>query len=70
MPPATSIPPNNKVNSSTVPYGNYTSYYSKRRDALQRGDDRLASLPPDFFLGKRVLDLGCNSGFVSVEIGE
>ncbi len=33
-------------------------------------DPRLALLPADMFVGKRVLDVGCNEGYVTCEIGE
>lgn len=43
-------------------------YYVKRTTD-QEGDVRLALLPCDFFAGKRVLDVGCNEGWVTCEIG-
>ncbi|KAG1790661.1 Bicoid-interacting protein 3-domain-containing protein [Suillus plorans] len=48
-------------------YGNYHGYYSKR-PFIQ--DPRLALLPAEFFVGKRVLDVGCNEGWVTCEIGQ
>lgn len=42
-------------------------YYSKR-PFIQ--DPRLALLPTEFFVGKRVLDIGCNEGWVTCEIGK
>ncbi|KAL0060708.1 hypothetical protein AAF712_012488 [Marasmius tenuissimus] len=47
-------------------HGNYHGYYSKRPSVT---DPRLAALPKDTFTGKRVLDVGCNEGWVTVEIG-
>jgi 2-polyprenyl-3-methyl-5-hydroxy-6-metoxy-1,4-benzoquinol methylase len=41
-------------------------YYSKRPSIR---DPRLALLPAEFFMGKRVLDVGCNEGWVTCEIG-
>jgi hypothetical protein len=41
-------------------------YYSKRPFIR---DPRLALLPAEFFVGKRVLDVGCNEGWVTCEIG-
>ncbi|KAL7414971.1 Bicoid-interacting protein 3-domain-containing protein [Mrakia frigida] len=52
------------------PYGNYSRYYSKRQVSLINGDPRVALLPPAWVKGKRVLDIGCNSGQVSVEIAQ
>lgn len=43
------------------------SYYSKR-PAIN--DPRLALLPKDLFTGKRVLDVGCNEGHVTCELGK
>ncbi|KAG2035973.1 Bicoid-interacting protein 3-domain-containing protein [Suillus americanus] len=54
--------------SQAVPiYGNYHGYYSKRPFIR---DPRLALLPTEFFVGKRVLDVGCNEGWVTCEIGQ
>ena len=41
-------------------------YYSKRPFVR---DSRLSLLPPYFFAGKTVLDIGCNEGWVTCEIG-
>ncbi|EGO03455.1 hypothetical protein SERLA73DRAFT_174938 [Serpula lacrymans var. lacrymans S7.3] len=48
-------------------YGNYHGYYSKRPFIR---DHRLALLPTSFFSEKRVLDVGCNEGWVTCEIGQ
>jgi len=42
------------------------SYYSKRPFA---SDSRLGALPKDIFCGATVLDIGCNEGWVTCEIG-
>ncbi|KAJ7512476.1 Bicoid-interacting protein 3-domain-containing protein [Mycena galericulata] len=56
------------MSSSTVPiHGNYHGYYAKRPSV---NDPRLALLPPSTFPGKRVLDVGCNEGWVSCEIAQ
>ena len=60
------------VHLSNEDYGNYRNYYFKRRDALlfpQSRDERLPALPRSYFEGKKVLDVGCNSGQVTVELG-
>ena len=59
--------------------GNYRNYYLRRRaahaDLAPDRDERLDLLVRDLhagnlFHGKVVLDIGCNSGAVSQEIGE
>ena len=50
----------------TTMYGNYRGYYSKRPVA---NDPRLAILPKNLFKGATVLDIGCNEGWVTCEIG-
>ncbi|KAH7099111.1 Bin3-domain-containing protein [Auriculariales sp. MPI-PUGE-AT-0066] len=56
--------------SYTVPlHGNYHAYYQKRGSDFE-GDERLALLPPGIFHGKRVLDIGCNEGYVTCEIAQ
>lgn len=70
---------------SNVPiYGNYHGFVRLRRPQCSRSlkvfsyyskrpfvnDPRLALLPVDIFVGKRVLDVGCNEGYVTCEIGE
>ncbi|KAG6835712.1 hypothetical protein H0H93_015423, partial [Arthromyces matolae] len=42
-------------------------YYAKRPSVR---DPRLALLPPTLFPGARVLDIGCNEGWVTCEIGQ
>ncbi|RPD66748.1 Bin3-domain-containing protein [Lentinus tigrinus ALCF2SS1-6] len=48
-------------------HGNYHGYYNKRPST---SDQRLALVPRGLFEGKRVLDVGCNEGIVTCEIGE
>lgn len=45
-------------------YGNYHQYYSHRQDAVP--DARLQLLP--LLTGKKVLDLGCNAGKLTLEV--
>ena len=45
----------------------FVRYYTKRPFVT---DERLALLPLNFFQGARVLDVGCNEGWVTCEIGE
>lgn len=51
-------------------HGNFVGYYTRRREDLSGLDPRLALLPRDWFEGKKVLDVGCNSGMVTVEIAQ
>ncbi|KAM0752144.1 Bin3-domain-containing protein [Meredithblackwellia eburnea MCA 4105] len=50
--------------------GNYRGYYTKRKESQMDPDVRLAKIPKDWFKGARVLDVGCNSGVVTVEIAQ
>eukprot|EP00039_Didymoeca_costata_P007963 m.105881 g.105881 ORF g.105881 m.105881 type:complete len:272 (+) comp13891_c1_seq9:104-919(+) len=46
-------------------YGNYRSYYNKRR--RQEEDPRLSQFKLEWFENKDVLDIGCNSGDLTIE---
>ncbi|KAL4249118.1 RNA methyltransferase [Abortiporus biennis] len=48
-------------------FGNYHGYYSKRPVVR---DPRLALLPHHVFKDARVLDIGCNEGYVTCEIAQ
>ncbi|KAJ3871820.1 Bicoid-interacting protein 3-domain-containing protein [Lentinula edodes] len=52
---------------SVPTHGNYHGYYLKRPSVT---DPRLALLPENTFSGKRVLDIGCNAGWVTCEIAQ
>ncbi|ORX63187.1 Bin3-domain-containing protein [Hesseltinella vesiculosa] len=55
----------------TIPpdlYGNYNNYYNSRRKAATSTDSRLALLAPSIFTNKTVLDIGCNSGNITLII--
>ncbi|KAI0677041.1 Bin3-domain-containing protein [Trametes maxima] len=52
---------------ATPIHGNYHGYYNKRPAT---DDPRLALLPNDLFQGRRVLDVGCNEGFVTCEVAQ
>lgn len=56
----------NLVNTPPI-HGNYHGYSSKRPSIK---DPRLALLPPNFFTDARVLDIGCNEGWVTCEIAQ
>jgi 7SK snRNA methylphosphate capping enzyme len=44
----------------------YGNYYSKQPGA---NDPRLAILPKELFVDARVLDVWCNEGWITCEIG-
>ncbi|KAG8955309.1 hypothetical protein FRC04_008660 [Tulasnella sp. 424] len=48
-------------------FGNYQGYYQKRPASC---DPRLSLLRQSFFENKHVLDVGCNEGWVSIEIAQ
>jgi 7SK snRNA methylphosphate capping enzyme len=51
--------------------GNYRGYYAKRRPGNNphSRDERLALISKEWLQDKRVLDIGCNAGKVTIEIG-
>ncbi|KAJ9123754.1 hypothetical protein QFC24_003528 [Naganishia onofrii] len=56
-------------------HGNYRHYYVRRRANEQyplplERDERLALFDRELFKGKRILDVGCNSGEVTVELAQ
>jgi 7SK snRNA methylphosphate capping enzyme len=57
----------NKANHELHRYGNYKSYYTHFRSPLTP-DTRLTQLAPFISGGKRILDLGCNSGKLTLEL--
>lgn len=48
-------------------YGNYRGYYGYRVGA-ELEDHRLLALLPEWFCGRRCLDIGCNEGLVSLTL--
>lgn len=57
-------------NKTIFAYGNYDQYYRHRHDRCATIDPRIEALlkkfGSSFFTGKTVLDMGCNSGFVTL----
>lgn len=56
-------------------HGNYRNYYTRRRATDEYPlpldqDERIQLLDTSLFRGKVVLDVGCNSGEVAVELGK
>jgi 2-polyprenyl-3-methyl-5-hydroxy-6-metoxy-1,4-benzoquinol methylase len=50
-------------------FGNYPTYYSYRNESRDKVDTRLKYLDADIFRDKKVLDIGCNGGAVTCDIG-
>ena len=48
-------------------HGNYDTYYSYRNPGAQ-DDPRIRVLSREWIEGKRVLDIGCNSGAITIEL--
>lgn len=64
--------PNNQVKEQQkkkFQYGNYNKYYGYRNPSNSE-DSRIRLLRPEWFEGKDVLDLGCNSGHVTLYIAK
>lgn len=59
-----------KRKARAAPSGNYQGYYERRKTARDEPDERLALIPQDWVKGKKVLDVGCNTGAVSVELAQ
>ncbi|KAI8338465.1 Bicoid-interacting protein 3-domain-containing protein [Chlamydoabsidia padenii] len=51
-------------------YGNYTGYYEARRNTSIDYDPRLAVLDASLFKNKIVLDIGCNSGNLTIALAQ
>ncbi|BGP43040.1 hypothetical protein JCM10449v2_007055 [Rhodotorula kratochvilovae] len=71
--------PAKRARTAAAPNGNYKGYYARRRGAGGGGggsrasdaaDERLALVPAEWIKGKRVLDVGCNAGAVTVEMAQ
>lgn len=54
-------------------FGNYQNYYYKRLGSGEQPADfriELLKAHPEYFRGKKVLDIGCNSGFVTISFAK
>ncbi|KAG8487499.1 hypothetical protein CXB51_016251 [Gossypium anomalum] len=60
----------NKKFKKVFPYGNYKSYYGYRigKGPEREEDPRIRVLKKEWFEGKDCLDIGCNSGVVTIQI--
>ena len=57
-----------KGKGSKFRYGNYTRYYGYRNNGSFASDSRLKLMKREWFEGKVVLDIGCNTGQVTIEM--
>ncbi|CAH8305977.1 unnamed protein product [Eruca vesicaria subsp. sativa] len=62
--------PNKKKKKSqeSYPFGNYKNYYGYRISNDMDEDPRLKVLKKEWFQGKDCLDIGCNSGIMTIHI--
>lgn len=70
---ASSIPSASNPKHSKRPVadrGNYVNYYKKRRTNESAPDPRLALVPKEWIRGSKCLDVGCNSGLISIEVAQ
>ncbi|KAM1361128.1 hypothetical protein EV2_027079 [Malus domestica] len=58
-----------KKRKEIFPYGNYKSYYGYRIGQEMEEDARLKVFKKEWFEGKECLDIGCNSGIMTIQIG-
>lgn len=51
-------------------YGNYDQYYGYRNSGVSQEDPRLKLLKEEWFQGKDCLDIGCNTGQITITIAQ
>jgi 7SK snRNA methylphosphate capping enzyme len=59
--------PNAKRPRPVYRYGNYSAYYGYRVGPSLE-DERLLAMSPEWFEGRRCLDIGCNEGLVTLSL--
>ncbi|KAJ7969569.1 7SK snRNA methylphosphate capping enzyme [Quillaja saponaria] len=59
-----------KKRKEIFPYGNYRNYYGYRIGQDLEEDPRLKVLRNEWFEGKDCLDIGCNSGIITINIAK
>ncbi|ESR64481.1 hypothetical protein CICLE_v100092681mg, partial [Citrus x clementina] len=52
------------------PFGNYKNYYGYRIGQGLNEDPRFKVLKKEWFEGKDCLDIGCNSGIITIQIAQ
>lgn len=64
---------NNKRKRDCFKHGNYQNYYYKRLKAGEQETDIRLSIfeeHSEYFKGKSLLDIGCNSGFITINVAK
>ncbi|CAF2138218.1 BnaA02g11410D [Brassica napus] len=61
-------PKKKKKKQESFPFGNYKNYYGYRISNDMDEDPRLKVLKKEWFQGKDCLDIGCNSGIMTIHI--
>lgn len=51
-------------------FGNRPDYYTRRGTSMEGVDSRVLSLEESYFAGKKVLDIGCHAGIVTLQIAK
>ncbi|CAN6976889.1 unnamed protein product [Brassica oleracea var. botrytis] len=59
-----------KKSQEFCPFGNYKNYYGYRISNDMDEDPRLKVMKKEWFQGKDCLDIGCNSGVMTIHIGK
>ncbi|RID69391.1 hypothetical protein BRARA_C01489 [Brassica rapa] len=65
-----SNPSKKKKSQEFCPFGNYKNYYGYRISNDMDEDPRLKVLKKEWFQGKDCLDIGCNSGVMTIHIAK
>ncbi|ESQ43465.1 hypothetical protein EUTSA_v10014188mg [Eutrema salsugineum] len=63
-------PSKKKKSQEVFPFGNYRNYYGYRIGHDMDEDPRLKVLKKEWFQGKDCLDIGCNSGIMTIHIAK
>ena len=68
-PTSSSLPLPNNHSTSKPLHGNYLNYYERRNASNpSKRDERLSLIPFEYLKRKKVLDVGCNAGQVTIEL--
>ncbi len=64
------LTPSSNTKAALYRHGNYDRYYGYRNDGVLNEDPRLKLFKKEWFVDKECLDIGCNTGQVTIEIGK
>ena len=59
-----------KKQSKVFRYGNYDQYYGYRNKEESKWDPRLSLIQAEWVNDKRILDIGCNAGLLTIQIAQ